>query len=66
MTTNTVTSENLNYLKCHINNFVQYFNSIETMFLQIEKAMAHFNYETEEIETEVFSYIKSWQLEKLN
>ena len=64
--TNLVNVSNVNYLKCHINNMVQYFNNIDSMYLAIEKAMQHFVYETEQIETIVFSYILEWNKEKLN
>ena len=65
-TTNLVNVSNVNYLKCHINNMVDYFNNIDSMYLAIEKAMQHFVYETEQIETIVFAYILEWNKEKLN
>ena len=64
--TNLVNVSNVNYLKCHINNMVQYFNNIDSMYLAIEKAMQHFVYETEQIESIVFAYILEWNKEKLN
>jgi hypothetical protein len=65
-TTNLVNVSNVNYLKCHINNMVEYFNNIDSMYLAIEKAMQHFVYENEQIETIVFAYILEWNKEKLN
>jgi hypothetical protein len=64
--TNTVNANNVNYLKCHINNMVGYFNNIDSMYMAIEQAMGLFTYATEQLETIVFAYITEWQKEKLN
>ena len=69
MKTNTVNTENVNYLKFNILNMVNSFVNIEQMFDNIENAMNHFNYESELVETIVYSFIHtecSNKLEEIN
>lgn len=55
--TNLVTILNVDYMYSHIKKMVGSFYDVETMFNQIEKAMSHFDYETERIETYVFGFL---------
>lgn len=69
MKTNTVNTANVNYLKFNILNMVNSFLNIEQMFDNIENAMNHFNYESELVETIVYSFIHtecSNKLEEIN
>lgn len=69
MKTNTVNTANVNYLKFNILNMVNSFLNIEQMFDEIENAMNHFNYESELVETIVYSFIHtecSNKLEEIN
>ncbi len=69
MKTNTVNTANVNYLKFNILNMVNSFLNIEQMFDNIENAMNHFNYESELVETIVYSFIHtecSNKLEQIN
>jgi hypothetical protein len=55
--TNLVTAANVNYMKCHINGMIglpSAFARIES----VEQVMNIFDYETEEVETIVFAWIK--------
>jgi hypothetical protein len=54
--TNLISASNLDHMKCHVNKMVGSFCNEEQMLNQIESAMCHFDYESETIETEVFSY----------
>jgi hypothetical protein len=56
--TNLVTAANVNMMKCHINGMVSHFPDMWATFLQVEQAMSHFDYESEEVETIVFAWIK--------
>jgi dihydroxyacetone kinase DhaKLM complex PTS-EIIA-like component DhaM len=56
--TNLVTAANVNKMKCHINGMVKVFPDMGATFLQVEQAMSMFDYESEEIETIVFAWIK--------
>ncbi len=57
VSTNTVTSGNINYMKCHIYNMTKKGYSQLQIMTNAHDAMSFFNYENESIETEVFIYI---------
>ena len=56
-TTNTVTTSNVNSMKCNIFSMVGTFTGVAQMYEKIELAMSHFNYENESVETIVFVYL---------
>ena len=56
--TNLVTITNVDKMKCHINGLVALPWIKNVTYMEIEQAMSHFDYETEQIETVVFAYIR--------
>ena len=57
VSTNTVTSGNINYMKCHIYRMTKKGYSYVQNMTNAHDAMSFFNYENEAVETEVFIYI---------
>ena len=55
--TNTVTNQNLDYMKCHIYRMTEKGYSYVQNMTNAHNAMSHFNYENEAVETKVFVYI---------
>jgi hypothetical protein len=55
--TNLVTAANVNKMKCHINGMVG-FPGAQATILDVDQAMGHFDFETEEVEIIVFAWIK--------
>lgn len=55
--TNTVTNQNLDYMKCHIYRMTDKCYSYAQNMTNAHSAMLHFDYEDEIIEAEVFAYI---------
>ncbi len=55
--TNLVTAANIDHMKCHINSMIG-FPEVGATYLQIEQAMSMFDYESEDIETVVFAWIR--------
>jgi hypothetical protein len=64
--TNLITSTNLNNLKFNVLNLMTSYVDTNQMLNSIESAMCHFKYQTEQVETEVFSFLLDRSRETLN
>lgn len=63
--TNLITTENINHLKMVILADTTFSFNAEQLLLNVHQSTSMFDYETEELETEVFSFVLNEMYERL-